>query len=75
MKSAPQTLAKMTPAQKRAIKNAWQASWGEWFIPHETRIDVRRRLIQLGLLSKRPANPLRILGSMIKYRLEWSTTE
>lgn len=53
---------KLTPEMRRALASARQSSWGEWFVPAETRWNVRRRLIAEGFASKRPAMPLTKLG-------------
>lgn len=56
----------LSPAQKRAIANAFQASWGDWYVPSATRLDVRWRLVEKGILSMRPGQPFLMLGLKIR---------
>lgn len=67
--SVTSALRKLTPAQRIAIKSAWQASWGDWYIPMSVRADVRRKLIENGLLGRAPGNPLLTLAHQVKAAL------
>jgi hypothetical protein len=62
MTKAERVAASLTPAQRLAMRSAWQASWGGWYVPTNTRWDVRHRLIEKGLCSRRPGMPLNALG-------------
>jgi hypothetical protein len=62
-----ETIAKkLSPAQRQAIDGAWQSSWGEWFVALGTRHDVRRRLVEMGLLGKRPGSPFLKKGLAVR---------
>lgn len=50
--NAEMIAAKLSEAQKRAITGAWRSTWGQWYIAAGTRHDVRRRLVEAGLLGK-----------------------
>jgi len=54
---AERIAAGLTPAQRKAVQGAWRSTWGEWFIAAGTRHDVRRRLVETGLLGKRIGSP------------------
>lgn len=60
----------LTKAQRAAIIGAWQASWCEWYMPHETRWDVRRRLVAKGIFGRRIGNPMLKLGIELRRYLQ-----
>ncbi len=61
--------AKLTPACRRALAGAFQASWGDWYIPSGIRWDVRRRLVEAKMLSRRTGHALLPLGLAVRNHL------
>lgn len=57
----------LSVAQRKAIVGAWHSTALKgWFIREGTRWDVRRRLVERGLLGKGIGNPLIWLGREVR---------
>lgn len=64
----PEAVAKdLTPAERVALHSAMRHNpGGPFFVPHYTHHNVRRRLVEKGLLKKRLGNPLLALGRTVR---------